>query len=113
MVDGEVHVGTNLLSLEEHLESVETRPLRDEAEIGLWHWDLGHNSHFIHLIRSGSGLVEVRKTFLDGSGSSELLRIAGESPLLLEGKGEEYFELEEDGLLLGDDDGFVIVPRIR
>ncbi|MES2437461.1 MAG: hypothetical protein V4584_00250 [Verrucomicrobiota bacterium] len=113
MVDGNVHVETNLLSLEEHLEAVETRPLREDSELGLWHWDLGSNSHFIHLIDTGTGQVEVRKSFLDGSKGSEFMRILGESPLRLEGTGDQYLEAKEDGLVLGDDDGFVIVPRIR
>lgn len=113
VVDGNVHVGTNLLSLEEHLEAVETRPLRENSELGLWHWDLGSNSHYIHLIAAGPGQIQVRKSFLDGSCGTELMTVVNESPLRLQGEGEQYLELEEDGLALGDDDGFVIVPRVR
>lgn len=41
------------------------------------------------------------------------MTILSESPLRLQGEGDQYLELEEDGLAHGDDDGFVIVPRIR
>lgn len=113
VIDGNIHVGTNLLSFEDHLEAVETRPLRVESELGLWHWDLGNISHYIHLIPAGPGKVEVRKTFLDGSSETSEMTIMGDSPLRLQGKGDHYMELEEGGLVHGDDDGFVIVPRIR
>ncbi len=113
IIDGNVYIGNNLLSLEEYLEVVETRPLREDSELGLWHWDLGSFSHFIHLIAAGPGRVEVRKSFLDGSYGTDLTTIVGESPLRLQGEADQYLELGEGGLVLGDDDGFVIVPRIR
>lgn len=114
LFDGVAHSGTNLLSLEEFLESVEVRPLKEDDELGLWFWDIGSTSNFIHIRRNSEGVFRLYRSFLDGSSADSTLELVCENPLRLKWAEDEYLELRDGELAIWDDQGQAVpLTKIR
>lgn len=98
------------LSMEDFIRSVNSRPVPEEDELGLWSWEVpGYSPLLIHLIRK-EGTVERRiKTlkFPPVEIIRETLTILSNNPLRIESRDEnecfEYFEIDEEGELSGCD----------
>jgi len=109
-----VEVGFNRLPAEKFLESVETKPLSEPNEIGLWFWDRGSTSHFIQLLEAGDLTVEVRKTFLDGMVDRSVKAIMHPRPLKIEWEHGEFLQMDHGDLAIHDEHGEVLIlERIR
>ena len=112
-VDAKASFGINLLSFEEHLEAVEIRPLHDPRELGLWFWDCGTLSSYFHIIDENSDHVEVRRSFLDGTGYTERKKIISTSPMTIEWAEGESLQLDESALSIEAESGTLYLQCVR
>ncbi len=106
--DGTYEFGTNLMTQEEFLNSKELRPLRENNELGLWFWDQGSSSSYIHLLTCDDKKIEVRRNYLDGDSSSEVIEATGADPLRLPWHEEDFLKLDGNNLTICDDKGVAL-----
>jgi len=101
----QVAVNYNGQSQEEHLDAVETRPLHDPSEIGLWFLEQRGTSHYIQPIKLNGNEVVVRTFFADGSKGEERKKILNQEPLKILWS-EDW---DEDVVLLEIDSGNAVL----
>ena len=111
--NGSFDIGFNTNSLEERLEVVEIRPLVAPDELGLWYWDRGELSHFIHIINSKNDRIKIHKIFLDGSNAwEEKIRLPGAKLRFLwtreSDPDKEYFEYDGVAAVIEDRIGIAV-----
>ena len=112
----QVSVSFNGQSQEEHLDAVETRPLHDPSEIGLWFLEQHGTSHYVQPIRLDGKEVLVRTFFADGSKGEERKRILHHDPLRILwsedwDEDEVVLEIDSGNAVLRDKSGVFAVLR--
>lgn len=112
----QISVSFNGQSQEEHLDAVETRPLHDPSEIGLWFLEQHGTSHYVQPIKLDGNEVLVRTFFADGSKGEERKKILNEEPLRIlwsENWDEDQvvLEIESGNAVLRDRSGVFSVLR--
>ncbi len=114
-----ITVQFNTDSLDKRLESIETRPLHVDGELGIWYWNRWETSHFIHIIPSGNDTVNIHTVFSDGSNAWTRKKLKSSQPLEFLWSDEDdedqvFFQSNEKGTVLRSGDGTVTaLEKIR
>lgn len=109
----------NTDSQEQSHEAVEIRPLHVDGEIGLWYWNRGETSHFIHIIPTENGNVKIHTVFSDGSNAWSEKKLINKQPLEFlwsddDDEDRVYFVSDGDRTELRSKDGSAIkLDKIR